>query len=138
MRLIAAAVLLVTDNAFSCQAPPTDPVVTVCPGDAVSVHVATSQTPWYTWSPACGVAFLTVFEESGGGVVWTVYSKNSAADNPISSGVRYGRAPMNASTLDGPAGLQSGVAYQVQVSRMICDRGEPCRLVPAGEARFQL
>jgi hypothetical protein len=138
MRLIVATVLLMTDNTFSCQAPPTEPVVTACPGNSVSLHAVSSQAPFFTWSPACGMALLTVFEESGGGVVWTVYSRNSAADNPISSGIRYGRTPMNASALNGPAELQSGVAYQVQVSRMICDRGEPCRLVPAGEARFQL
>lgn len=129
--------MLLADNTFSCQAPPTEPVVTVCPGNAVSIHAASSQAPFFTWAPACGMAMLTVFVESGGGVVWTVYSRNSAAENPISSGVRYGRTPMNSSPLNGPAELQSGVGYGVQVSRMICDRGAPCRLVPAGEARFQ-
>jgi hypothetical protein len=137
MRLIAAAFLLLADNTFSCQAPPTDPVVTVCPGNSVSLHAASSQAPFFTWTPACGMAFLTVFEESGGAAVWTVYSKNSAAENPISSGVRYARTPMQSTDLAGPEDLRSGVAYRVQVARMICDVGKPCGLVPAGEASFQ-
>lgn len=137
MRLIAALALLIADNMFSCEAPPTAPVVTPCPGNVVSVHVATSLSPFFTWMPDCGMAFLTVFEDSGGAVVWTVYSKNSAAENPIASGVRYGRTPAQSSDVAGPEDLQTGVAYRVQVARMICDVGKPCGLVPAGDAGFQ-
>ncbi|HWC75065.1 MAG TPA: hypothetical protein VG454_14110 [Gemmatimonadales bacterium] len=101
------------------------------------MHVANSQTPFFTWMPDCGVAFLMVFAETGNSTAWTVYAQNSAAENPISSGVRYGRTPFNSSSITGPDQLQHGVAYVVQVARMICKSGTPCRLVPAGEARFQ-
>src|SRR4051794_9775898 len=103
MRLIAAALVIVTGNEFSCSAPPTAVVMSSCASTKVTVVVATGPVPIYSWSPSCGVSFLMVQPTGGGGggggsALWTVYA-NSTTDNPIGSGVRYGRAPAEARTV---------------------------------------
>jgi hypothetical protein len=136
MRLLAAALLIAGGNEFSCSAPPTAITFSQCSGTKVIVNVATGPVPIYTWSPSCGVSALMVSRESGGAALWTV-SGTSSTENPILSGVQYGRTPPQARTVAGPEELQSGVRYRITVSRLVCDQGAPCILEPAGDAVFR-
>ena len=136
MRLIAAALLIATGNDFSCSAPPTAVVSSSCASGKVTVVVATGPVPIYTWSPSCGVSFLMVSPDGGGSALWTVYG-NSSPENPIASGVRYGRTPADARTVAGPEPLRGGVTYRVVVSRLVCEQGVLCTLQPAGDTSFR-
>ncbi len=135
MRFLAAALVIVTGNEFSCSAPPTAVTFSQCSGTKVIVNVATGPVPIYSWSPSCSVSVLMVSPASGGAALWTV-SGNSSTENPIASGVRYGRTPAQARTVAGPAPLERGVTYRIAVSRLVCDQGAFCMLEPAGEALF--
>ncbi|HKA57600.1 MAG TPA: hypothetical protein VKD28_03225 [Gemmatimonadales bacterium] len=136
MRLIAAA-LLIAGNQFYCATSPGVVAFGYCPDNNVTVHVAPGVNPMFSWSPSCGISGLTVFVESDVTALWTVNGSASANDNPIESGVRYGQTPADARTVTGPLQLQRGVAYRVQVRRLICERGSPCYVMAAGETRFQ-
>ena len=136
MRLIAAA-LLIAGNEFYCATSPTVVAFGFCHDNNVTVHVAPGVNPVFSWSPSCGISGLTVVAESDVTALWTVNGSASANENPIESGVRYGLTPERAQTVTGPLQLQRGVAYRVQVRRLICERNAPCHVVAAGETRFQ-
>jgi len=115
-----------------------EPTLEHCPGDTVAVQVAAGMTPFFTWLPACGVAFLEVYPSSGGGALWTVYADSGrGSENPIPSGVRYGITPQHGRTVAGPQQLQSGTMYEIRFSRLLCDQGVLCTLQHAGSASFQ-
>jgi hypothetical protein len=136
MRLIAAAALLIVQNEFSCSAPPLAVTFETCSTNAVTVQVTSGGVPTYRWTPSCGMSRLIVYPDNGSSALWTVYG-DAQATNPISSGVRYGQTPDNGRTVAGPERLQHGVTYRVEVSRLVCEQGALCILVPAGTARFQ-
>ncbi len=122
----------------SCSDTPAAPTFDPCPGDSVTMEVAAGPTPSFAWSPACGVAFIEVYPEAGGSALWTVYADSgTGADNPIPSGVRYGVTPSRARTVAGPQVLQSGTAYAVRISRLLCEQGTLCRLQDAGYVTFR-
>jgi hypothetical protein len=129
---------LLAAGSLTCSDSPTQPIVEPCPGDTVEMRVSAGLTPLFTWAPNCGVGFLEVYPASGGGALWTIYAETAASsDNPIPSGVRYGRTPSDAETAAGPQPLESGSTYRVRVSRLICHQGELCTLQDAGAADFQ-
>ena len=137
MRLIAAAALLIAQNEFSCSAPPLVVTFETCANNAVTVQVTTGVTPVYKWSPSCGMSRLMVSPDTSFAAVWAVYGDAAPNNNSIGSSVRYGQAPENGRVVAGPERLQRGVTYRVEVSRLVCDQGAVCVLVPAGAARFQ-
>jgi len=136
MRVMVAALLIATGNDFSCSAPPTAVVSSSCASAKVTVVVAAGPVPVYTWSPSCGMSSLMVSPEGNVAALWPVYG-NSSTDNPIASGVRYGRTPADARNVAGPEPLHSGVTYRVVVSRLVCEQGVLCALQPVGDASFR-
>ena len=99
VRLLLLAALAGTS--LNCSDSPSEPTFEPCPGDAVTVTVSAGLTPLFTWTPACGVAFLQVFPAAGGGNLWTVWA-DSGSENPIPSGVRYGTTPVSSQTVADP------------------------------------
>lgn len=92
----------------------------------------------FTWSPACGVAFLEVYPAEGGGALWTVYAEaGTGPTNPIRSGIRYGMTPSQGMTVAGPQSLVRGTEYAMRVSRLLCDQGVSCILQDAGSVTFR-
>lgn len=137
MRLLVVIACVLAGNQFYCSAPPTAVVFESCSGTTVRVVVASGPVPITSWSPSCGISRLIVYPDSGASALWTVYGNAGSSDNPIHSGVRYGQTPDDARTVAGPERLQRGVTYRVELSRLTCDQGSPCSLVPVGNARFQ-
>jgi hypothetical protein len=136
-RPLLLAALAVTS--LRCSNSPSQPTFEPCAGETVTMQVSPGLTPLFTWSPTCGVGFLEVYPAVGGAALWTVSAESDAGpENPISSGVRYGTTPLHARTVAGPEPLQSGTAYQVRVSRLVCDQGVLCTLHHAGDISFQL
>ncbi len=135
MRRFLLASLSTLIATFSCSdaaAPSFEP----CPGDTVTMEVVAGPNPFFTWSPACGMAFLEVYPEAGGSALWTVYADSgTGADNPIASGVRYGSTPARARTVAGPEALRSGTGYTVRINRLLCDG--ICYSQQAGHVTFQ-
>ena len=105
VRLLLLAALAGTS--LTCSDSPSEPTFEPCPGDAVTVTVSAGPTPLFTWTPACGVAFLQVFPAAGGGNLWTVWA-DSGSENPIPSGVRYGTTPVSSQTVAGPQPCNRG------------------------------
>jgi hypothetical protein len=136
VRLFVSVLLVLSSP--SCSDSPAETIVEPCPSDALTVQASAGLTPLFTWQPACGVAFLMVYPAAGGGSLWTVYGDSEgASDNPIPSGVRYGRTPDRGNTVAGPEPLRRGTEYQVQVSRRLCDQGELCILQDVGGVSFR-
>jgi hypothetical protein len=136
VRLLPLGVFAVTS--LTCSDSPSEPRFEPCPGDAVTIEASTGLTPLFTWTPACGIAFLEVYPAPGGGALWTVYAESGAGpENPIPSGVRYGTTPLRGHTVAGPQPLQAGHSYSVRVSRLLCDQGVLCTLQHAGDVSFQ-
>jgi hypothetical protein len=123
---------------LTCSDSPSGPIYEPCPGDAVTLQVSPGLTPLFTWTPACGVAFLEVYTAGGGAALWTAYAGSGPRpQNLIPSGVRYGITPPRGRTVDGPQPLQAGNFYDVGVGRMVCDQRAVCELYLAAERTFQ-
>ena len=137
MRLLVVLACVLAGNEFYCSTSPTALVFESCSSTTVTVVVATGPVPITSWSPGCGMSRLIVLPDSGSSALWTVDGDAGASENPIHSGVRYGQTPGEARTVAGPARLERGVTYRVEISRLICEQGALCTLVPAGSARFQ-
>lgn len=136
VRLLPPGIVAVT--ILACSDSPSEPRFEPCPGEAVTMEVSAGLTPLFTWTPACGMAFLEVYPAAGGSALWTVYAESGAGpENPIPSGVRYGTTPLRGHTVAGPQPLQAGDSYRARVSRMLCDQGALCTLQHAGDASFQ-
>jgi hypothetical protein len=136
MLRILTALSLVAGTA--CSDAPSQPILEPCPDENVTLQAESGVTPLFTWDPACGVAFLEVYPAIGGSALWTVYGvTGSASDNPIPSGVRYGKTPVSGNTVAGPEALQAGTEYHVRVGRRLCDQGQLCILHDVGSVAFQ-
>src|SRR6266540_3084903 len=98
--------------------------------------VACSDSPRFTWTPACGMASLQVFLDSGGAGRWIVYSGSAAPQNPLPSGIRYGQLPPKGLAPGGAQPLISGVSYSVVVYRWVGAAGGPGSLFERGSATF--
>ncbi len=136
VRLLPFGFFAITS--LTCSDSPSEPRFVACPEDVVTMEASGGLTPLFTWTPACGVAFLEVYPSAGGGALWTIQSEaGTNPENPIRSGVRYGVTPAGGHTLAGPQSLQAGSSYTVRVSRLVCDQGELCILQHAGDVSFQ-
>jgi hypothetical protein len=83
-----------------------------CTSD-VEISVVTDLTPYFTWSPSCGVAALFV-ENVDGGDAWHIVATSPGG---IASGVRYGEVPSNADEELEPEPLLADDTYFVIVTR---------------------
>ncbi len=113
-----------------------DPIVACSDSQTVTVQVTASVTPRFTWAPACGMASLQVFLDSGGAGRWIVYSGPAAPENPLPSGIRYGQLPPKGVAPGGAQPLSSGVSYRVVVYRWVGAAGGPGSLFERGSATF--
>jgi hypothetical protein len=113
-----------------------DPIVACSDSQTVTVQVTASVTPRFNWAPACGMASLQVFLDSGSAGRWIVYSGSAAPENPLPSGIRYGQLPPKGVAPDGAQPLSSGVSYRVVVYRWVGAAGGPGSLFERGSATF--
>ena len=80
----------------------------------ISLTVSSGTPPHFTWTAACAVARVVVFEPPSldlTSVVWDVRS----APPRILSPVQYGVRPLGSTEEHAAEGLRAGVTYQVQV-----------------------
>ncbi len=84
-----------------------------CPAQ-VTVGVSAGKTPTFSWTPACGLALLTVQTTSGATDLWGIVTPGM---NAIEPGVRYGEVPDGATESMVSVPLASGTSYRVTVSR---------------------
>jgi len=113
-----------------------DPIVACSDAQTVTVSVETGTTPRFTWQPTCGMSSLQVFPDTGSSGGWVVYSGAHAAENPLPSGIRYGRLPPDGIAPGGAHPLVHGVSYHVVVYRWIGAPGGPGSLFERGAADF--
>lgn len=113
---------------------PTEP----CTDDQeVVVSVSADQVPVFTWTPACGMASLQIFPTVGSPVSgWVLYTGSHAAENPLRSGIRYGKAPTEAIEPAPATALTPGTEYTVVVYRWLGEAGSGS-LFPRGSVTFQ-
>src|SRR4051812_1236 len=86
---------------------------TVRPCDRpVTVYVQTGPAPRFTWSPACSVTQLSVYQTSPAPttVKWSITSPGG-----INPGVRYGQVPFGARQVTPPTVLARGHGASVQL-----------------------
>jgi hypothetical protein len=125
---VSATGLLLT--AFGCNE-----TVTVSPkgcAQNVEVAVANETTPVFSWAPACGVSSLSVETiPSNTGTVETIWAFSVPETNLVLPGIRYGRAPSEASVSVAPRPLVAGTNYRVRVLRI-----SSVGLIIFGEAIF--
>ena len=114
-----------------------DPIVACSDSQTVTVRVTVSDTPRFTWAPACGMASLQVLPNSGGTGSWIVYSGSAAVENPLPSGIRYGQVPPKGVAPGGAQPLTPGVSYRVVVYRWVGAAGGPGSLFERGSATFE-
>jgi hypothetical protein len=89
---------------------------TVRPCDGpVNVYVRTGPAPTFTWSPACSVEQLTVYQTTPAPatVKWSITSTGG-----INPGVRYGQRPFGARQVTPPTVLARGQGASVQLVSM--------------------
>ena len=72
-----------------------EPVASCDTKQQVAVVVSSVQTV-FTWLPACGMASLEVTETGSGSTSWALFTGSKAAQNPLRSGVEYGKVPSEA------------------------------------------
>jgi hypothetical protein len=115
-----------------------EPIVACEPEQEVTVSVNSDRVPFFTWSPACGMASIQVFPTSGSPTSgWVLYTGSHAAENPLRSGIRYGTAPSEALEPGPATALAPGVEYTIVVYRWVGDPGGLGSLFPRGSAPFQ-
>ena len=116
-----------------------DPVVACNDTQTVAVHVefASFPAPRFTWTPACGMAWLSVWPDTGL-AVWQVSSGTHAAENPLRSGITYGQLPPDGvdKTVGGVQPLIRGAHYQVVVYRWVGQIGGGGSSFSRGQADF--
>ena len=113
-----------------------EPIVTCSDSQAVTLRVEAGVTPRFTWQPACGMASLQVFPDTGITGAWVLYSGTYAAENPLPSGIRYGQVPPKGIAPSAPRPLVHGLSYHVTVYRWIGQPGGPGSLFERGSAAF--
>ena len=92
------------------------PLHPCAPDQEVEVAVRNDPLPVFSWTPACGLSSLQVWDQhqtSG----WTLFTGARTTENPLRSGIRYGQVPPEAIE-PGPASpLLAGRPYTVTVYR---------------------
>ena len=126
----SCTVLLAT--AFACEG-----ASTVSPPGCVQnvqVTVAAESTPLFSWTPACGISFLSVVTvpSNAGGSVETMWSFSVPENDPFGPGIRYGQAPTGASVSVTPRPLVAGTTYRIRVLHTVGGDG----LLGSGETEF--
>lgn len=131
----AAGLVLLGVGARCSSSPGFDPIVACNETQSVAVHVETFPATRFTWTPACGMASLIVWPDTGS-AVWQVSSWPHSAENPLPSGITYGHLPPDGVdvTIGGVQPLVHGDRYQVIVYR--CGGIGGCVATEAGEAYF--
>ena len=77
----------------------------------VTMYVSTGPAPVFSWSPACSVEQLTVYQEQPGQMVkWRI-----AKEGGINPGVRYGRVPTGARQITPPKPLNPEEGASVEL-----------------------
>lgn len=101
----------------------------------VEVMVGSGPNPVFSWTPACGLASLHVWDQnqtSG----WVLYTGPRTHENPLRSGIRYGDAPPESVEPAPATPLISGREYTVTVYRWIGDQAGGSHF-PVGSATFE-
>ncbi|HWN19601.1 MAG TPA: hypothetical protein VNO19_11860 [Gemmatimonadales bacterium] len=109
---VAALALLVAGCSDGVGPPP----VQCAPDQKVEVAVSSDPIPVFSWTPACGLSSLRVWDQhltSG----WTLYTGPRSFENRLRSGVRYGRVPPEGIEPGPATPLISGRPYTVTVFR---------------------
>jgi hypothetical protein len=114
-----------------------EPIVPCTHDQEVVVSVNDDPNPFFTWDPPCGMGSLEIHPTMGNlSTGWVLFTGSRAAENPLRSGIRYGKAPPE-SLEPGPAtALEPGVEYTIVVYRWVGDPGLGS-LFPQGSATFQ-
>jgi hypothetical protein len=110
------------------------PVFEDCP-ERVEVQASPGVTPTFSWSPACGMAFLHV--SMGEDLLWIVRAAtDTTIPNPFASGMQYGKTPRHGHVWVGPEPLEAGKVYEVRVGRRRCELSGPCNPWEIGALQF--
>lgn len=81
----------------------------------IDVAVLSDVPPRFSWSPHCGISFLTVsaVAEAPGATEEPVWGFHLPEASPVGPTVAYGAAPSRATVWTGPEGLVIGRRYRV-------------------------
>jgi hypothetical protein len=95
----------------------------VCPR-TIAVTVSPGLEPDISWSPQCGISSLSVTTLPGGPadygtVMWSAYVNETS---PFGPNIRYGRAPVGAST-QSPLALKAGTRYRIWLYQTVGQDG---------------
>lgn len=112
---IIAASALACAALAACGTDPVAPPLPCTADDFVTLSVAVSPTPRFTWSPPCLVFSLGVADNEGT-IVWEIEADSG---NALASGVTYGVVPPGVTQTQAPAALLSGAFYAVGLSRRV-------------------
>ncbi len=138
MHLIHSKILLLAALPFASLAcsDSAEPGFEDCSESSVTIEVSAGLTPTFSWSPACGVAFLYVTQGEGN-ILWMLRAATGTSiPNPIASGLRYGRTPRHGHVWEGPEPLQAGRVYEVYVGRRRCELSDACNPWVVGALQF--
>ncbi len=133
-RTTAVTLLFATIAALTCDAGPDLLEPQPCPNEQVTVTVTPEGPVDFSWSPACPMAWLEVFELNAVVPAWIVSGRGANVMQPV---VRYGRVPDGGLELLEARSLRAGVRYEVRVLRWLGDEGGPGSIFPAGSAEFE-
>jgi hypothetical protein len=82
----------------------------------LQINVFVDDGPRFDWVPRCVLSELTVFEESTGETMWTLFSTGGDDPNTIRSRAVYGVVPDNADEESPALPLVVGTTYRVTLS----------------------
>jgi hypothetical protein len=128
-RLLALGIALVPVASCSDAVAPRES----CPDEQVTAAVSAGARPLLSWSPACGMAALTVFPvDMSMNTGWALYSDVDIAENPLPSGIRFGQAPNVTGVID----TEDRPLIRGKLYRLTLYRGYGNSRAVAGEVEF--
>lgn len=119
MRALGALIAVTSATLAACGTDPSIFHVGCSQIDAVEISAGLS--PTFTWSPACAVATVAVYEKFvsedplpvpvPGALIWKITTDPASGGNLVEPGVQYGVAPTHSVELTAAAPLVPGRGY---------------------------
>lgn len=86
----------------------------------LQVSVAAGVTPTISWSPNCGISQVVVSTATvSPAQEVTVWAFSVSEQQPVASGLTYGKAPKRATVWQAPQALVTGTTYRARVIQTV-------------------